>query len=276
MNYYVYTHVFPNGVRYVGKGKGYRATHTKNRNRFWQNLYNKYGLPVITITLNNLTQTDAFRYEKQFISNYKITNIPLCNLTPGGEGEGHPHTNEHKALLRRDNPNKKVICIYDNYDKLQLVYNGTLTSSKDDIPKNAFIKSYKNKGLPLGYSKQSRTELRKRMHQQYIGWYALLQGSIKTSTVIVDTDIEKAQKLGLTSKLTFGEKGQFNPNAKCFEFKNEKGEVVGTSFGNFHAVRKQLGIPSGLAAKALYTKAPIKTNRKKSLHLNGWTITKKE
>lgn len=275
MNYYVYTHIFKNNTRYVGKGKGYRATHLKNRNRYWTHLYNKYGLPLIEITLQNLTETEALYYEKLFISNYTLAGIPLCNLTSGGEGEGHPHTEAHKTSLRLNNPNKKVISIYDNNDMLYKTYDGTLSTTKDDIPKHAFIKSYKNKGLPIGYTEQSRTELRKRMHQHFIGWYALEAGSTKV-TVPPIKNLLIEQTTGLASPLPTDSIGCNNPNAKTIYILDINDGIIAITNGNFAAYLKQNGWPKSLFEKAKQTQQPINTRRIKYKHLNGWKILLKD
>lgn len=273
--YYVYTHIFSNGVRYVGKGKGYRHVHTKNRNVFWQNLYNKYGMPLVELTLLNLTEKEALFYEKQCISNYKKAKVKLCNITEGGEGESHSHTNEHRQKLRINNPNKKVINVYDHNNVLQKQYNGTLTSTVDDIPKNAFIKSYKNNGLPLGYTKQSRIELRKRMHQRFIGWYALVAGTKQQTYRPID-NLYAEQTTGLYSTIHVEQTGINNPNAKAIYILNEKNTIVAITYGNFSDYLVQQNWPKSLFEKSKKTKSPIATNRIKYRFLNGWRILLKE
>lgn len=275
MNYYVYTHIFANGVRYIGKGKNYRHINTKNRNRYWTSLYNKYGKPTIEITIRNLTNKESLDYEKQCIANYKLCNIPLCNLTDGGEGEGHPHTEEHKQLLKLSNPNAKTVHIYNHNDELQATYKGTLTKSTEDLPKNAFIKSYKNQGMPLGLTKQSRIELRKRMHQHFIGWYALLDGDQKADFPSIP-NLYKEQTTGLSSKLPTDQSGSGNPNAKAIIVLDNQQNIVFTSKGDFAKKCKQYNIPKSLAEKAKRTGTPINTSRINLQHLNGYTVKYQE
>ena len=172
------------------------------------------------------------------------------------------------------NPNAKIINIYDHNNVLRMTFNGDLTNA-NNIPRNAFSFSFKQGGKPLGNSKQSRTELRKNMYQNFIGWYALEEGTIKTSTVTVDCDIKKAQKIGLFCYLPVKQVKNENPNAKCYLFKNADGDLVATSNGNFLEVCEQLGIPRSIAFKFRDTD-PINTKRLKYKHLNGWTITKKD
>jgi hypothetical protein len=72
-----------------------------------------------------------------------------------------------------------------------------------NYPIPAFTLSYKNKGKPLGLTKQSRIELRKKLNQKYIGWYALIYGDKqgKWQFDIPYEQIEEEQKIGLFCKL---------------------------------------------------------------------------
>lgn len=275
MIYYVYTHTFSNGTRYIGKGKGYRATHFRNRNRFWTNLYDKYGKPVVEITIPNLTNTEALFYEQRLIQNYKICGIPLCNLTEGGEGEGHPHSLEHRATLKTHNPNAKIINVYDETGTLCITYNGTLTATTDDIPKYAFVASYKHQGRPLGYTKASRFELRKRLHQRFIGWYALEAGHSRKFFPAIP-NVRAEQLLGLTSKLSFAPIKDHNPNAKHIQVFDAADTLYCTSYGNFAETCKALNLPKALLEKAKRTQQPINTKRTKYKHLNGFTVKYKK
>ena len=172
------------------------------------------------------------------------------------------------------NPNAKIIHVYDHNDVLRMTLNGELTNALN-IPKSAFRLSFKQGGKPLGHSKQSRTELRKNMYQAFIGWYALEEGAVRTSTITVDCEIEAAQRIGLFCYLPVNPVKNGNPNAKCYAFKDSIGNVVATSTGNFAEVYKALGIPRAIAFK-FKDGRPINTKRKKYVHLNGWTIIKKD
>ena len=76
---------------YVGKGKGSRwKRHDRklNSNPHYANIYKKANgyIPVV-IVRDNLTDEDACRLERQFISAIGRGNIgPLVNLTDGGDG----------------------------------------------------------------------------------------------------------------------------------------------------------------------------------------------
>lgn len=172
------------------------------------------------------------------------------------------------------NPNAKIINVYDHNGIYRMTFNGDLTNATG-IPKNAFRLSFKQGGKPLGNSKQSRTELRKNMFQCFIGWYALEEGTTRTSTVQVDCDIESAQKIGLFCRIPIIPIKDDNPNAKCYIFKNNENKTVAISNGTFVETCKTLGIPRSMAFR-FRDKGPITTKRIKYLHLNGWTITKKD
>lgn len=272
MTYYVYTHKFSNGTYYIGKGKAYRAIHFKNRNIHWQNLFNKYGKPKVEYTIVNLTNKEALYYEQICIRNFKIAGLPLCNITDGGEGEGHSHTEYHKLNMQKDkNPNALVVKLYNHLGELQKTYIGTFTHTTNNIPKHSFVRSYKNYGQPVGYSEQSRIELRKNLHQQYIGWYAL-RNSDERSLFNEIPNINIEQTTGLYSSLNITQ-GSYNPNAKLIDVKDSNGNLIFTSNGNFAELCKQYNIPKSLAEKAKRTNMPITTNRKNLKYLNGYTIT---
>jgi hypothetical protein len=93
--YYVYEHIFTNGVRYIGKGTGVRYKVFTNRNTYWKRLQKKYGNPTVDIIIPNLTNQEAYFYERIVIQNFKLTNIPICNLTDGGlgaNGQSNPNS----------------------------------------------------------------------------------------------------------------------------------------------------------------------------------------
>lgn len=103
-NYYVYFHLRLNDgkVFYVGKGKGNRAYDKRNRNKYWNNIVNKYGYDVIIID-NNLSNENAILNEIYWIK--RIGRENLCNMTDGGEGsEGFKHSPETIQKLRDREP----------------------------------------------------------------------------------------------------------------------------------------------------------------------------
>lgn len=79
-DYYVYLHMRPDGVVfYVGKGRGKRATSTKNRNPHWVSVVAKHGGFTVEIAANGLLEKDAIETEAGLIADYRklgsLTNI---------------------------------------------------------------------------------------------------------------------------------------------------------------------------------------------------------
>ena len=101
--YYVYSHINPvtKTPFYVGKGKDKRAFSTKGRNKFWNNMVNKYGFEVV-ILCDGLTEAQSFEIEKQYIKKYGFRNKGgvLVNQTEGGTG-GNTETLENKEQRRK-------------------------------------------------------------------------------------------------------------------------------------------------------------------------------
>lgn len=71
-------------VVYIGKGKGKRYLITE-RNNYFNNSYKKYNL-VSHIMINNLTETEAFKIEKEHITFWKERKQANTNLHEGGYG----------------------------------------------------------------------------------------------------------------------------------------------------------------------------------------------
>jgi hypothetical protein len=86
MKYYVYKHVRlkDNTTFYIGKGKGDRFKSHTARNTYWNNIVKKDGGFNTIIVKDNLTEEEAFEFEKQLIFEIGLNN--LTNLTEGGTG----------------------------------------------------------------------------------------------------------------------------------------------------------------------------------------------
>lgn len=92
--FYVYTHSrSSNGsVFYVGKGKGRRAFIRRGRSLHWERVADKHGF-YATIVADGLTEDEAFKIEREKISQFRAKGCGLVNQTYGGEGvSGHKHT----------------------------------------------------------------------------------------------------------------------------------------------------------------------------------------
>jgi len=116
--YYVYQHrrKDTNAVFYIGKGKGYRCNQTTGRNAYWHRVVDKHGFTVEKI-LTDLDEEFALLAELELIDQYKKLNLPLANLSEGGQGTsgykftpeqiknlaaahvGHKHSPETKAKM---------------------------------------------------------------------------------------------------------------------------------------------------------------------------------
>jgi hypothetical protein len=106
--YYVYLHrrADDNLPFWIGKGTKKRAWST-NRTKWWKHVANKHGY-IVEIIQSNLSEKEAFELEIKMISEGKLKNWPLVNLTAGGEGvSGYKHTDETRKILSEKN---KIKC----------------------------------------------------------------------------------------------------------------------------------------------------------------------
>lgn len=90
--YYVYEHwrLDRDECFYVGKGKGYRAYHLHNRNRFHKAICEKLqkigSAFEVRIVATGLTEQEAFALEIERIKFWREAGADLANATNGGEG----------------------------------------------------------------------------------------------------------------------------------------------------------------------------------------------
>jgi len=87
--FYVYEHIRKdtNIPFYVGKGKGYRANSTQNRNIYWKRVVEKAGY-TINYVAKGIDEELAYLCEQERIDQLKRLGCKLANLTVGGEGAG--------------------------------------------------------------------------------------------------------------------------------------------------------------------------------------------
>jgi hypothetical protein len=83
----------------VGKGRDDRAFSKSGRNRYWNNIVNKYGYSV-EIVADGLQEWYAFELECELITLYGRIN--LCNLTDGGDGTSGRIVGENEKRLKRE------------------------------------------------------------------------------------------------------------------------------------------------------------------------------
>lgn len=109
-SFYVYEHLRPDNMQvfYVGKGKEKRANSKSDRNNYWHNIVNKYGVIVKFIAIN-IDEELAFLVEQERINQLKKLNISLVNMTDGGEGSsGLKMPNSAKELISKAHKGKKI------------------------------------------------------------------------------------------------------------------------------------------------------------------------
>jgi len=117
--FYVYEHYKPGTdiPLWVGKGCGRRAYSKgkSQRNKWWNNIVNKYGIEI-RIVVENLSEIDALWMEVNLITGWGRADLgegPLVNLTDGGEGlSGYKRS---KATNRKLSAIRKKFFIKENH-----------------------------------------------------------------------------------------------------------------------------------------------------------------
>lgn len=130
---YVYIHktLDTDLIFYVGIGsdKNYnRAYFFKNRNSYWNNIYNKHGI-VVEIVYDNISWKEACDKERELIKKYGRADLNegfLVNMTDGGEGLFNP-SDEVRNKLRYEKS-------YEHREKLK-TYQLGVKQSKYTIEK---------------------------------------------------------------------------------------------------------------------------------------------
>lgn len=107
--YYVYEHYRPGWDEpfWVGKGKERRADSMCGRNKWWENIVNKYGYEIRFVA-ENLTEMNAFWLETMCIRGWGRADLkegPLVTMTDGGEGLSGAKRPKHSKRMRgKGNP----------------------------------------------------------------------------------------------------------------------------------------------------------------------------
>ena len=127
-------------IFYVGKGKGRRAQDTK-RNKYWRAIYEKFGRTV-HIYKNNLSESEAFEYERILISQLKAMRLILANFTNGGEGvSGLVFTAEHRAAIAKKGLGRKHS--KDTLEKMSIAQKGRSFSTETKLKMSQSAKARK-------------------------------------------------------------------------------------------------------------------------------------
>lgn len=126
----LYLHINPITLEifYVGIGNSKRPYRVSKRSKFWNNIVNKYGNPIIEI-LNDLSWEEACELEKHYIKIIGRRDLglgPLVNMTDGGDGTiGQYHSEEtriKKSIWQLGK--KKKPMSQETKDKLSLAFKG--------------------------------------------------------------------------------------------------------------------------------------------------------
>lgn len=107
-NYCVYKHINleTNKTFYIGKGLKTRPYSKFHRNKYWNNIVNKFGYKIHIIK-NNLTNVEACDLEYKLICLYKRYNLAEANLnTDYGIGGRLGRTDEDYELIGKKVSNK--------------------------------------------------------------------------------------------------------------------------------------------------------------------------
>lgn len=165
---YVYIHktLDTNLIFYVGIGsdKNYnRAYFFKNRNSYWNNVYNKHHV-IVEIAYDNLSWTEACDIEQELIKKYGRADLNegfLVNMTDGGEGLFNPSDEVRNKLRYKKSE--------DHKEKLR-TYQLGVKQSKDTIAKRIShgfhqTSEYKEKQklshIGKSHSEASKSKMRK-------------------------------------------------------------------------------------------------------------------
>lgn len=238
--YYVYTHTFPNGAIYVGKGKDRRAYVMKRKcNPYWTNCFNKYGMPIVEILHSFLSEDISFQIEKNIITHYKESNLKIINVSNGGEGRsGFKMSEEHKLKLIECSKNRKYT---------------------DEDRKNLSIRR-------LG--KKDSEESRKRKSIAFTGRVFSEEHKLKISIANSgEKNYNYGRKRTDLSKLLTSQKvkGLLNANAdkSLYYFYNDKLKI--SELCTVYELRTKYNIQSSNLTKVM---------QNKRVHTKGWSVSR--
>jgi hypothetical protein len=114
--FYVYEHIRndTNAIFYVGKGKANRASSTRNRNRYWENIVSKSNGFIVRIVAKDLDEELAYLTEKERIDQLKRLGIKLANINDGGAGVG---SGDKHPMWGKPHPQRGSKRPYGNYKR---------------------------------------------------------------------------------------------------------------------------------------------------------------
>lgn len=162
----VYVHERPdtNAIFYVGKGTEKRSKQTSNRSNYWHNIVAKAGGFCAHIVLRDLVEHEALELEKALIAEMRNNNVPICNLTDGGDGiSGYKFSAETRQKMSerrkgRTSPTKGKSLSEEHRNKLRLAKLGKKQSAE-----------HKQNSAKARLGIKKSPEERKRMSERMLG-----------------------------------------------------------------------------------------------------------
>lgn len=217
MSFVAYVHARPGtkdatGIFYVGKGTGKRHAQLVNRNKYHQNVVDKYGAENILIgKIECSTEEIAFDLEKGLIKCLRRSGVKLTNMTDGGEGSaGYVPTEEAKqktsqalAGIKRSpefgakiSASKKGHAVsQETKEKLRLAKTGIASPNKG----KAMTQEQKEKLSDANKGKKHSAETKKKMSETRKG---------KPAIWLKGVSLSEDRKKQISAKL----KGRVSPN----------------------------------------------------------------
>ena len=112
--FYVYEHIRndTNAIFYVGKGKANRASSTRNRNRYWENVVSKSNGFTIRFVVKDVDEELSYLAEEERIDQLKRLAIKLANINAGGSGVG---SGDKHPMWGKPHPQRGSKRPYGNY-----------------------------------------------------------------------------------------------------------------------------------------------------------------
>jgi len=151
-----------------------------------------------------------------------------------------------------DNPGAKTLLVYDNFDNLKftLFGNSKEMTALHNLPYHNLKWSARMCGEPIGIKEQTRTELRKKNKQKFIGWYGLYEGDPRSNFEEAPFNVEEEQSKGLKKDIPKPGRatGSRNRSAKKIGIFNASGDMMFRSFGNFNNLCKTHHLPKNAFA----------------------------
>lgn len=155
----------PSGVPfYIGKGTYKRSIWLKNRNKYCQNIIDKYGVENILIgRFTCSTEKIAFELEKGLIKCFKRMGINLTNMTEGGEGGKHHARKGLFSLEHRQNLSiaaSSRVTSEDTKNKLRKICSGSGNPNAKSILETTTNKLFGSAIEAAEYFKLNKVDVR--------------------------------------------------------------------------------------------------------------------